>query len=245
LTLWGIGTTRARLSKHGGESIFYIGIDRKQGTFDQGVGREIRHTFGFRSFAQLKAFDYNLDAFLQLGNFHSAGNESSIRAWALSSDSGYTLIDWKLKPRIGLRADFTSGDKNPDDRLLQTFNPLLPRTSYSDTIGLIGAPNSIALFPHLRLTTKKRLAVTVVSAFFLRERTRDGIYGINVSPLRTGQLSDARYVGALPSFRLEWPIERHWAYTLILSRFQTGRFLKENPPGKNTNYLTSWVTFRF
>jgi Alginate export len=245
LTLWGIGTTRDRPRKRGGESIFYIGIDRKHGTFDQGVGREIRHTFGFRSFAQFKAFDYNLDAFLQLGNFHSAGNESSIRAWAGSSDSGYTLTGSSLKPRIGLRADITSGDKNPKDRLLQTFNPLLPGTTYSDTIGLIGAPNSIALFPNVRLTPKKKLAMTIGSAFFWRESTRDGIYGINVSPLRTGQLSHARYVGALPSFRLEWPIERHWAYTLILSRFQTGPFLKETPPGKNTNYVTSWVTFRF
>jgi len=245
LTLWGIGTTRARPKAHGGESFFYIGLDRKQGVFDQGVGRETRHTFGFRSFGQFQAFDYNFDAYLQLGNFRSVGGKNSIRAWAFSSDSGYTISHSSLKPRIGLRADITSGDRNSKDHALQTFNPLLPGTTYSDTIGLIGAPNSVALFPNLRMVPKIKLTVTVGSAFFWRESSRDGIYGINVSPLRTGQISRARFVGALPSFRVDWPIQRHWSYTLIVSRFQAGRYLKETPPGKSTDYVTTWVTFRF
>jgi hypothetical protein len=245
LTLWGIGTTRARPKRRGGESAFYIGLDRKRGIFDQGVGRETRHTFGFRSFGQFPSFDYNLDAFLQLGNFRSPGNTSSIRAWAVSSDTGYSFNQSQLKPRIGLRFDITSGDKDPKDHLLQTFNPLLPGTTYSDTIGLIGAPNSIGLVPNLRILPKGKLMMTVGSAFFWRQSTRDAIYSINVVPLRTGQLSHARFVGILPSFRLEWPIQRHWSYTLVISRFETKQFLKETPPGKSTNYATSWVTFRF
>jgi hypothetical protein len=245
LTYWGIGTTHSRPKQRGGESVFYIGLDRKQGAFDQGTGREIRQTFGFRSFGQYPHFDYNLDAFLQLGSFTSLGKSSSIRAWAFSSDSGYTVGQSRLRPRIGLRADITSGDRNPKDNVLQTFNPLFPGTTYSDTIGLIGAPNSIGLFPNLRMTPKGKLTLTIGSAFFGRQSTRDAIYSINVAPLRSGQLSNARFVGALPSVRVEWPIQRHWSYTLVASRFQTGHYLKETPPGKNTNYLTSWLTFRF
>lgn len=245
LTLWGIGTTRARPERRGGESVFYIGLDRKRGVFDQGVGREIRHTLGFRSFGQSGSFDYNFDTFLQLGRFHSAGVEKSIRAWAASSDSGYLFSHSRLKPRLGLRADITSGDKNPKDDLLQTFNPLLPGTAYSDTIGLIGAPNSIAVFPNLRLVPLNKFTMTLGPAFFWRQSAHDGIYGINVTPLRTGQLSNERFAGVQPSFRLEWPIQRHWSYTLILSQFVTGQYLKETPPGKTTNYLTSWVTFKF
>ena len=245
LTYWGIGTTRSRPKRHAGESVFYIGLDRKRGVFDQGGGREVRHTFGFRSFAQDQRFDYNLDAFLQLGKFHAFGATSSIRAWAFSSDSGYLLNHSQLKPRLGLRADITSGDRDPKDNLLQTFNPLIPGTTYSDTIGLIGAPNSIGLFPNLRLVPWRGITTTIGSAFFWRESTRDGIYSINVAPLRTGQLSSARYVGAQPSVRVDWPIQRHWSYTLVISGFQTGRFLKETPPGKVTSYATSWVIFKF
>lgn len=244
-TFWGVGITRASAKQHGGESAYYIGLDRKRGRFDQGVGREVRHTFGVRSFGQYKNLDYNLDGILQTGSFNKTGARSSIRAWAFSSDSGYNFSRRELKPRIGLRANITSGDKDPNDRRLETFNPLFPGTTYSDTIGLLGAANSIALFPNLRLMTEKKITMVVGSAFFWRESTRDGIYGINVAPLRTGQLSHARYIGALPSFRLDWPLQRHWSYTFILSRFQTGDYLKETPPGKNTNYVTSWLTFRF
>jgi hypothetical protein len=245
LTYWGVGTTRSRPKHRAGESAFYIGLDRKRGLFDQGVGREIRHTLGLRSYGQYESFDYNLDAFLQLGKFHALSGNSNIRAWAVSSDLGYLLSHSRVRPRLGVRADITSGDRNPKDNVLQTFNPLLPGTTYSDTIGLIGAPNSIGLFPNLRLVPLKGAIVTVGSAFFWRQSTRDGIYSINVAPLRPGQLSSARYVGAQPSVRIDWPIQRHWSYALVVSGFQTGRFLKETPPGKVTSYVTSWVTFRF
>jgi hypothetical protein len=245
LTLWGIGTTRSRPARHRGESAFYIGLARKKAVFDQGIGEETRHTFGIRSFGQPSSLDYNFDAFMQLGTFTSAGVANSIRAWAIASDSGYTFVHSSLRPRIGLRADATSGDKSPTDHLLQTFNPLLPGTAYSDTIGLIGAPNSLALFPHLRVLPKNKFAITAGSAFFWRQSTRDGVYGINVFPIRSGQLSHARYVGAQPSLKFEWPIQRHWSYSLTLAHFQTGPFLKETPPGKSTDYVTSWIMFKF
>jgi hypothetical protein len=245
LTLWGIGTTRSRPKRRGGESLFYIGLDRKRGIFDQGSGRETRHTFGFRGFGQFRVFDYNFDAFLQLGRFNTKGVANSIRAWAVSSDAGYVVSHSKLKPRIGMRADITSGDRDPKDHVLQTFNPLLPGTTYSDTIGLIGAPNSVGVFPNLRMLPKKNLTITFGPALFWRQSTRDGIYSISVSPLRTGQLSKSRFVGAQPSFRFDWSIQRHWSYTAILSAFETGNFLKETPPGKSTSYVTSWLTFRF
>ena len=197
------------------------------------------------AFSQFPRFDYNIDAFVQLGKFHVLGTSSNIRAWAFSSDSGYWLNHSRLRPRLGLRADITSGDRNPKDNVLQTFNPLFPGTTYSDTIGLIGAPNSIGLFANLRMVPWHGITTTFGPAFFWRESTHDGIYSINVAPLRTGQLSNARYVGAQPSVRIDWPIQRHWSYTLIVSAFRTGQFLKETQPGKSTSYVTTWLTFKF
>src|SRR5262245_4676222 len=119
LTYWGVGTTRSRPRYRAGESTFYIGLDRKLGLYDQGSGHEIRHTLGFRSFGQYGKFDYNFDAFLQLGRFHTLGRTNNIRAWAFSSDSGYALSHSHLQSRVGLRADITSGDGNPKDNVLQ------------------------------------------------------------------------------------------------------------------------------
>lgn len=82
-------------------------------------------------------------------------------------------------------------------------------------------------------------------AFFWRESTRDGIYGINVAPLRVGGRSRARGVGMMPSLKLDWRFSRHLTYTATYSRFLAGRFLKETPPGKDIEYVTTWLTFRF
>jgi hypothetical protein len=182
---------------------------------------------------------------LQWGSFTTAAGKNDIRAWAVSSDNGFTVSSLPFSPRIGLRADVTSGDHDPHDRRLQTFNPLFPGTAYSDTIGLLGASNSIGLAPCLRFLAAENLTINVLGAFFWRESVRDGIYGISVSPLRTGQLSRARQVGAMPSVRLDWRLSRHWWATATYSYFVAGRFLRETPPGLNVNYVTSWMTFRF
>jgi hypothetical protein len=248
-TFWGVGATRPRPKMHGGHQFAYIGLDRKEGRFDQGSGRELRHTVIARAFGASDNtaghFDYNFDTIFQWGTFMSAGREIDIRAWALAMDLGHTIDRIPLKPRLGLRADATSGDRDPNDDRLQTFNPLFPGTTYSDTIGLLGAANSLALNPNLRVTVKQRWTVSAGTGFFWRQSVRDGIYGINVAPLRTGQQSRARDVGTLPSVRVDWLISRHLTYTAIYSHFFAGRFLKETPPGKDVNYVSTWLTFRF
>src|SRR5215510_1312179 len=248
-TFWGVGATRSRPRIGGGHQFAYIGLDRKMGRFDQGSGRELRHTAIARTYGAssnaIGQFDYNLDTIFQWGSFKSSGREIGILAWALASDVGLTIDRIPLKPRLGLRADATSGDKDPNDQKLQTFNPLFPGTAYSDTIGLIGAANSLALSPNLRFAVKERWTVSAGMAFFWRSSVRDGIYGINVAPLRTGQQSHARAVGALPSVRLDWRVNRHFTYTAIYSHFFAGRFLKETPPGEDLDYVSTWLTFRF
>ena len=160
-TFWGVGATRPRPKMRGGLQFAYIGLDRKEGRFDQGSGRELRHTVIARAFGASDntagLFDYNFDTIFQWGTFMSAGREIDIRAWALATDLGHTINRIPLKPRLGLRADATSGDRDPNDHGLQTFNPLFPGTAYSDTIGLIGAPNSLAFNPTLRFAVKRAM----------------------------------------------------------------------------------------
>ena len=133
-TFWGVGATRSRPRIAGGHQFAYIALDRKMGHFDQGSGRERRHTFIARTYgvsgAALRAFDYNFDTIFQWGTFWSPGGQIGILAWALASDVGLTLNSIPLKPRLGLRADATSGDHDPNDRRLQTFNPLFPKGKY-------------------------------------------------------------------------------------------------------------------
>lgn len=237
-TFWGIGAVRLRLKAKGGISFYYLGLDRKTARFNQGEAREIRQTFGTRVWGNYKKLDYNYEAIGQSGSF---GN-SSIRAWALASDTGLNFP--KAFSRIGLKSNVTSGDKNSSDNKLQSFNPLFPATAYSGTIALIGPTNVLDLSPTYRFTRKK-LTVSIDSAFYWRQSVNDGLYGINANLQRTANLSRAGFIGSLHSVRADYRFNRHLTMTGIYSHFLTGDFLRETPPAKNVDYFTGWITYRF
>lgn len=238
LTIWGVGAVRGRPKVKGGVSIYYLGYDRKTARFNQGAAREIRHTLGSRIWGNYQKLDYNYETIGQIGTF----GRSSIRAWALVSDTGLSLP--KLFSRIGIKANITSGDKASSDNKLQSFNPLLPGTAYSGTIGLIGPTNVMDLSPGYRFSRNK-LTIASEWAFYWRQSRSDGLYGINVNLQRTGSISRARFIGSLPSIRLDYRLDRHLTITGIYSKFLVGQFLLEDPPGKNVQYFSTWLTYRY
>lgn len=238
LTFWGVGTIHLRPSAKGGISFYYLGLDRKSARFNQGSGREIRQTIGSRIWGNYKNLDYNYEAIGQLGTF---GN-STIRAWAIATDSGLNFP--KKFSRIGFKSNITSGDKNRNDKKLQSFNPLFPATAYSGTIALIGPTNVADFSPSYRFNRNK-ISVTSDWAFYWRQNRNDGLYGISGNLQRTGNLSRAKFIGSLASVRMDYRFDRHLTLTGIYSHFLTGKFLRETPPSKNVDYFTTWLTYRF
>src|SRR6266496_2779271 len=120
---WGIyGVTPLPFLRGANVDLYYLGLERKDTEFDQGTARELRHTLGTRLWGKTQQIDYNFEFVYQFGSFGKA----DISAWTVASDTGYTFESMLWKPRIGFKADITSGDRNPNDRDLETFNPLFP-----------------------------------------------------------------------------------------------------------------------
>ncbi len=44
---------------------------------------------------------------------------------------------------------------------------------------------------------------------------------------------------------LEWRVDRHFTFTIDYAHFFAGDFLKQTTPGKDVDYFSAWVTFRF
>jgi hypothetical protein len=80
---------------------------------------------------------------------------------------------------------------------------------------------------------------------FWRTSTNDGVYGINVAVLRTGQKSDARFVGSQATVELDARLTMHLSVWASLVYFNTGAFLRETPPGLDTRYVAAHVSYRF
>ena len=239
---WGLYAVKAVPWLPGGNvDLYYLGLDRKSATFDQGTAHELRHTIGTRIWGRKSGWDYNLEFVYQLGTFGTGG----IQAWTTASDVGFTFEQVPLKPRIALKANITSGDDDLANRNLQTFNPLFPRGSYFGEPALIGPANHIDVHPALDLALLKNVTLSFDWDFFWRENTHDGIYGPAVNVLQSGRTSDARYVGNQAQLMLEWRIDRHLAFTADYSHFFAGDFLKQATPGKDVDYFSAWMTFRF
>ncbi len=221
--------------------LYYLGLDREDAEFDQGTGHEVRHSLGSRFFGRSGPVDYNFEVVYQGGRF----GHGEIHAWTAASDTGVTLEEVPWRPRLGLKANIASGDRHPSDKDLGTFNALFPRGSYFSETGLIGPANFFDL--HLALTVEPRSNVTFTADwdFIWRQSTGDGIYGPAVNSVRTGRLSDERYVGSQLSLSVEWRIDRHLALDLFYAHFFAGPFLEETPPGEDVDFIGAWITFKF
>jgi hypothetical protein len=240
--LWGLyGVAPFKLLPGGKVDFYYFGLERDSAQFDQGTAREMRHSVGTRLWGQHAGWDWNFEFVYQFGEF----GKGSISAWTAASDTGFTFAHAPWSPRLGLKADVTSGDRNPNDRDLQTFNPLFPKGAYFGETGLIGPLNHIDLHPSLELHPAHSLTFTADADFFWRESTHDGVYNIGQNVARSGVAGGSPYVGAQMSAQIEWRLQRNLTWTANYSHFFAGTFLHENPPDKDVNYFSAWITFRF
>ena len=78
-------------------------------------------TLGGRAKGKTGAADYSAEAAWQFGR--KAG--MPVRAWAAALTGGWTFSG-DLKPRVGAEYDYASGDTDPADDKVQSFDPLFP-----------------------------------------------------------------------------------------------------------------------
>lgn len=222
-------------------AVYFSELDSGRIRYDREAGADRRETVGARIAGKTGALDFNYEAVGQFGKF--AG--SDVRAWAIITDSGYTFSKTRLKPRLAVRFDATSGDENPSDGKMQTFNPLFAsNVAYSGLVSLILPSNSTTFVPSLELSLSKKVGIKFDAAMFWRTSNRDALYGSRDAQ-RTGQLSRAKFVGIQPSAQIVYRLNRYLSWTTVFTHFFAGRFLRETPPAEDVDYFTSYLTFKF
>ena len=238
-SLWGIGGTRQ--TRVGGASLYYFGIDRKLLRLTSVAGPDLRHTIGSRWWGARGRWDFNDEYFLQFGSFA----HRTLLAGGGSLDLGWNYPKRLLHPRIGFRADATSGGvgSSPNDSV-HTFLPLFPNPPYSGRNALLSPANLLQISPTLRAVFG-RGTLFLDSPFSWRSSTTDGIYNFADVLVRPGHGTDARYVGAQPGGQLDIQLNRHWTANLQYSHFFAGDSLKKTPPGKDVDYFVLSTGFRF
>jgi hypothetical protein len=112
------------ITSRGQIDVYYLGLATAFAAYNRGSGNELRHTIGARLFkVPDSGLDYNWELNDQWGSF----GEDRIRAWSVSTETGYTFSHTRFRPRPLLRVDAYSGDRYAAGPTLGTYNPYFPR----------------------------------------------------------------------------------------------------------------------
>jgi hypothetical protein len=236
---WGAQVSQGSATSRMGTDIYYLGMRRESARFEQGIGRELRHSIGIRAFGRTSPIDYDIEIVQQWGTFGSG----RIRAWTFASNVGFTTDAIPRSTRFGLKADVTSGDENPADASLQTFNPLFPRGGYFGAASLIGPMNHVDLHPSVDVYATNRLTLGADWDFFCRESIHDGQYAISGVLQVPSNGSGARRVGHQLSGTVTYKINRRANVLANYGHFFAGPFLVE-ARGSSVDYMTIWLDYR-
>ena len=226
-SLWGnYLTVPVPIVSRGQADIYYIGLDTKSATYNRGTAQEVRHTIGTRVFRPVgKGLDYNWEPNYQWGSFGSA----SIRAWSVSTETGFTFDRVRFHPRPVLRADVYSGDGNPANQPLGTFNTLFPRGAYFTpaVVPFLGPQNLIDVHPVIQFQLRTNVTGAFAWDWYWRESTYDGIYAFGSGVLMDPPgASNARYLGNQGDLEIRWAPVAHVILAFNLAGFEPGTFFK-------------------
>lgn len=240
--LWGAyGTLDLNASGSTGIDLFYLGLRDRGAIVDQGAGREMVHTFGSRFFGDTGTVYWNVEAAVQTGTFA----DNTIAAWAVGGELRYRWTDIPLAPEAGLAINIISGDKNPNDQRLNTFDPLFPKGKFFGELSPIGPRNLIHMLQSIAVHPHDDVTISLSASAYWRESTDDGIYAMSGNLLRSGKESDARYIGKQLELAVSWQATPELNLSASASIFDAGRFIRETGPAETTRMVGVSANFRF
>lgn len=237
---WGLYVTHWFDGPHKvGVDLYYLGIDNKEATYAAGTAPETRHSLGAREFGKWKQWDWDAEQVLQVGSF---GNDS-ILAWTAALNAGYTW-DATWQPRLGLKVGVTSGDNNPNDGRMETFDALYFKSGYFNDAGLIRPQNIIGLHPNLTVSPLRNITVDGGADWFWRYSRNDAVYGVPGFIEIPANPNAPSYVATALDVNLTWRIQRHVLFQASYVHFLTGTYVHE-AGGSDVNYFSTTLSFLF
>lgn len=237
-TLWGIyTTTRFDLTNM---DLYYLGLERESLISTLPSADEKRHSLGARLFGLKDSVDWNVEIVYQTGDMA----EYDIEAWTLASIVGYRFSDLPGSPRIALGTSVASGDRDPDDRSINTFNPLFPNYGYFEEAGVLSPQNFYNIEPEISFNVTPQFSIAFDWNFFWRLEKTDAVYVAGLRPLADTATVDGRRVTNVPSLSLDYQVNKHLRFDISYSHFFADEVIK-NAGGKDINYFKAQMDITF
>lgn len=247
---WGLlGNRKWSRAESFSVNTYYYGLNQKSATYNRGTAHEVRQTVGLNFVANPpNAPNRPIGLHLDVEGMYQGGTfvEKGIRAWSIATETGLSLSCLPRTPRLGLRADISSGDRGGSSAL-GTFNPLFPAGNYFGVLADTGpGPSNFRdLHPEFILPLAHAITLTPDWIFWWRQQLEDGVYSVAGTLIVPAGRSTARYVGHRPGIEARWQIDRHACMQLSYGVFFAGPFLKQSGHSQNLNYLAYGFGYKF
>jgi hypothetical protein len=239
--LWGIyGSKVARLGGSAFLDLYYLGLDRDGSDYNRVMGDEVRHTLGIRMNGARGAWTYDYEGLFQFGTF----KDQDILAGALLTANYYTFQTVPWQPRVGLRANFGSGDRDPRDGMLGTFDSLFPNPSYLSEAAIYYPRNLYELHPVMEIMPYKTVKLSMGVPFLWRFSRDDAVYAVPGVSLVSSDDSRGWFTGYLFDLMVQWQPSPHLLLQLSYVHAGAGNAIRD-AGGTDLDFLMMSVETRF
>ncbi len=221
--------------------LYWLGYRDDLARFAGTVARERRDTYGVRLFGRRGHLGWNWEAMLQRGHFGAA----KIRAWSVATETSYAFPQTPLAPRVRLRANIASGDRDAADGRLGTFNALFPKGKYFGELSPIGPRNIMNLHPSIDVDLGHGVTAELAGVAYWRASRGDGVYDVPGQLIRAPGDSDARHIGNQVELLVGWQASTILSFSLSASLFTAGDFLRDTGRAEPIRMIGAEAMFRF
>ena len=220
--------------------LYFLGLDRNNAVLDAGVANERRYSVGTRLFGTAGPVDYNFEGIYQFGNF----GDRPISAFALFSDTGYTIASAWGRPRLAIKADVASGGNSRGTGTLGTFYPLFPKNNYFNEANIQTPMNYMDIYPYAQIQPRRDVAFMAGVDVLWRQNIHDSFYQPPGMPIVPGNANNKRFLGEALNLQAEWQATPNLNVNAAVVRFLADGFLQA-AGGHDITWTGVWATFNF
>jgi len=233
---YGLYATATDLVGLDGLDLYWLDLDRGQRTFNGTTGSETRHTLGVRAWGGVRdtSVYYDGEFAYQFGDVGSA----DVNAFMITGLVGTKLDFGWLTPKVEAGFGYASGDDNPGDNDVETFNQLFPLGhAYLGYIDVVGRQNIIDMRLSSFFDVFFDIGGKLDFHYFWRADDDDALYNAGGGVVRAGNLGSSNDVGAELDLTFKRALTKHLKAIFGYSHFFAGDFIEQSGPDDDIDFV--------
>jgi hypothetical protein len=199
------------------------------------------YTLGQRFRGKKWNFDYGTEYAFQFGS----RAHDDIKAWMFHQDVSYTFVKLPWSPKLLAEYNHASGDRNPRDGVVGTFDQLYPtnhdKYGLMDLVGLKNMNNV-----RLGLSAKPSSRITLGADFhwFFRDARESAWFSASGAVVRAANVRAGRQIGEELDLTATIKITKYLNVLIGYSHFFAGPFATDTSGNDGADFFYTQITFK-